>query len=78
MKLVLDMIKYYIKWCVQQRKVNCYKSTKMLIHEIFSLLLLDFNLQKNNRSTVKSLSNNMGIFRIFWKDPFLTSDVLQD
>ena len=46
MKLVLDMTKYFIKRCVYQRKVSCYKSTKMLIHEIFSLLLLDFNRQK--------------------------------
>ena len=27
-KLVVDMIGYYIKWCVHQRNVNCFKITK--------------------------------------------------
>ena len=65
MKLVVDMIKYYIKWHVHQRKVSFYKSTKKLIRVLFFLFLLDIKT-KMNTGTVKSISNNIAIFRIFF------------
>ena len=50
--LVVDMIRYYIKWCVHQRNVNCEKNTKkIMIYFLYcGCILIDKNSIRDART----------------------------